>query len=606
MIGKIIINFKKSLLGHYTKNLIQLMPQKVAISLFLMVLISLLQGISLLLLVPLLQLVGLNVSQGSIGQIAGIVSEFFAIINIQPTLLTVLIIYVLVISFIAILSRLQTLRTSNIQYQFAAQLRKRLYKAITNSNWLFFTKMKSSNFAHALTNEIERISIGTGQFLTFLASIMILIVYIIFALKIAGIGTGIIFLVGVTILLVLRRRAVKSRHSGEEITNTTRDLYSSIMQHMDGMKTIKSYGMQEENINIFSNQTNKVANNYLDAIKSYADVKLLFDIGTVIVLSIMVLFLIEIIKLPTASLFLLIYLFVVMIPQFSTIQSSYQYFINMLPAFDNVMHLEKQCQENTDLLASKECQILLNKVIKLENVSFSYTEKEHFLMKDLNLKIPVGKSIAIVGPSGAGKSTIADLIMGLIQPYEGKITIDSVPITKCPNSWRSQIGYVSQETFLFNETIKFNLNLSQPEANEEAIHESLKLAAAYKFVSKLPEGINTVIGDRGVKLSGGERQRLALARALLRKPHLLILDEATSNLDSDNEKKILKAIDDLHGEITILIIAHRLSTIKNADYIYLIDEGQILESGTWDELLKNQKGYFWNICETQGINWDTN
>ena len=310
-----------------------------------MVLISLLQGISLLLLVPLLQLVGLNVSQGSLGQIAVIVSEFFATIKVQPTLLSVLIIYVLVISFIAILTRLQTLRTSNIQYQFAAQLRKRLYKAITNSNWLFFTKMKSSNFAHALTNEIERISIGTGQFLTFLASIMILIVYIIFALKIAGIVTGIIFLVGVTILLVLRRRAVKSRHSGEEITNTTRDLYSSIMQHMDGMKTIKSFGMQEENINIFSNQTNKVANNYLDAIKSYADVKLLFDIGTVIVLSIMVLFLIEVIKLPTASLFLLIYLFVVMIPQFSTIQRSYQYFINMLPAFNNVMNLEKQCLE---------------------------------------------------------------------------------------------------------------------------------------------------------------------------------------------------------------------------------------------------------------------
>jgi ATP-binding cassette subfamily C protein len=602
MIGKIILNFKTSLLGHYTKNLTQLMPQKVAISLFLMVLISLLQGISLLLLVPLLQLVGLNVSQGSIGQIAGIVSEFFAIIRVQPTLLTVLIIYVLVISFIAVLSRLQTIRTSNIQYQFAAQLRKRLYKAITNSNWLFFTKMKSSNFAHALTNEIERISIGTGQFLTFLASIMILIVYIIFALKIAGIGTGIIFLVGVTILLVLRRRAVKSRHSGEEITNTTRDLYSSIMQHMDGMKTIKSFGMQEENINIFSNQTNKVANNYLDAIKSYADVKLLFDIGTVIVLSIMVLFLIEVIKLPTASLFLLIYLFVVMIPQFSTIQRSYQYFINMLPAFNNVMNLEKQCHENTDLLASKECQIELNKVISLENVSFSYRDEEHFLMKDLNLKIPVGKSIAIVGPSGAGKSTVADLIMGLIQPYEGKITVDGVPITKCPSSWRSQIGYVSQETFLFNETIKFNLLLSEPKADEEDILEALKLAAANKFVSKLPEGINTIIGDRGVKLSGGERQRLALARALLRKPNLLILDEATSNLDSENEKKILKAIDDLHGEITILIIAHRLSTIKNADYIYLIDEGQIIESGTWDELLKNEKGYFWDICEAQGIN----
>ncbi len=329
-------NYNKSLLGQYTKNLVKLMPKQVSLALFLMVLISLMQGISLLLLVPLLQLVGLNVGQGSIGQIALFISTFFTTLGLQLNLLTVLVLYVIVISFIAILNRFQILRTSNIEFQFATHLRKQLYKAITNSNWLFLSKMKSSNYAHALTNEIERISTGTGQFLSLLSSIMILIVYIIFALKLAGILTGIIFIVGISILLILRKMVSKSRSSGQEITTTTQDLYSSILQHLDGMKTIKSFGMQEENIKVFSNQSNQVANNYLDAIKTYADVKLLFDIGTVIVLAIMVLVLIEIIKLPTASLFLLIYLFVMMIPQFSTIQRSYQYFINTLPAYDNV------------------------------------------------------------------------------------------------------------------------------------------------------------------------------------------------------------------------------------------------------------------------------
>ncbi|BDZ71685.1 hypothetical protein GCM10025861_22020 [Methanobacterium petrolearium] len=133
------------------------------------------------------------------------------------------------------------------------------------------------------------------------------------------------------------------------------------------------------------------------------------------------------------------------------------------------------------------------------------------------------------------------------------------------------------------------------------MNHALKLAAAYDFVYRLPEGLDTIIGDRGVRLSGGERQRLALARALLRNPSLLIMDEATSNLDSDNEKKIIKAIDDLHGDITILMIAHRLSTIKNADYIYLVDNGTILESGTWDEL-KKEKGWFSDICGAQGVN----
>ena len=602
MTENIILNFKKSLLGRYTNSLFQLMPKKVTLALCLMVLISLTQGVSLILLVPLLQLVGLNVAQGSLGQIAGIVSIVFTSLGLQLNIVTVLIIYVVVISFIAILNRLQTLMTSEIQFQFAAHMRKQLYMAITNSNWLFLSTMKSSNFAHALTNEIERISIGTGRFLSLLSSIMILIVYIIFALKIAGILTGIIFIVGIAILLVLRRMVNKSRSSGQGITTTTQDLYSSVLQHLDGMKTIKSFGMQEENIRVFSKETNNVANTYLETIQTYADVRLLFDIGTVIVLAIMVIILVEVIKLPTASLFLLIYLFIMMIPQFSIIQSSYQYIITMLPAYDNVKMVEKQCLENTEIIEYTENKIELNNAVTLDNVSFSYRDKDHKFIENLNLKILAGKTTAIVGSSGAGKSTVADLVMGLIQPDGGEIKVDNIIISKnLTGYWRGQIGYVAQETFLFNETIRFNLLLAQPKATEKDIIEVLKLASANEFVSKLPEGLNTFIGDRGVKLSGGERQRLALARALLRKPSLLILDEATSNLDSKNENKILKAIDDLHGEITILIIAHRLSTIKNADYIYLIDQGQILESGTWDELLKIEEGWFRDICVAQGI-----
>ncbi|OQB59716.1 MAG: Heterocyst differentiation ATP-binding protein HepA [Bacteroidetes bacterium ADurb.Bin141] len=596
-------SYKNSLLRKYTRNLTQLMPKKVLLAITLMVLLSLTEAAGLVLLIPLLGLVGLDVGQGSLGQIGELVSGFFRFLGLEPTLVSVLLIYVLVVSFSAFLTRYQTLKTSQIQYEFAAHLRKRLYNAITNSSWLFFSRMKASNFAHALTNEIDRISVGTGQFLTFISGIMILAVYIIFALELAGLFTGVIFAVGVTILLLLRRRASRSRSSGEEITTTTRDLYYSIMQHLDGMKTIKSFGMQNENIKLFSKQANQVARNYLNAIQSYADVKILFDIGTVIVLAIMVYFLIEIIKIPTASLFLLIYLFVRMIPQFSTIQRAYQYFTNMLPAFSNVMRLEEECLENSETAGSRDEQIELKKEIKLENVKFSYRGGEHFTIKDLNLKVLAGKTTAIAGPSGAGKSTVADLVMGLIKPEEGKVFVDGVAVTeKSLASWRNKIGYVAQETFLFNETIRFNLQLSRPDASEEELQDVLKLAAANEFVSKLPEGLETVIGDRGVRLSGGEKQRLALARALLRKPSLLIMDEATSNLDSDNEKKILKAIDNLHGEITILMIAHRISAIENADHIYLIDGGRIFQSGSWDTLLKNQKGWLWDICEAQGVN----
>ncbi len=587
-------------MGEFTENLISLMPRKVVLALTLMVILSLNEAVSLLILVPLLGLVGLDVGQGSLGQIDVLVSSFFSYLGLQPTLVMVLTLYVVVISVSALLNRYQTFQTSQIQYQFANHLRQRLYNAITNSNWLFFSRMKSSSLAHALTNEIDRVSTGTGQFLTFIASIMILVVYIIFSLELAGIFTGVIFAVGIVILLVLRRRASRSRSSGEDITTTTRDLYYSILQHLDGMKTIKSFGMQDENKKVFKKQSNQVAKNYLQAIRSYADVKLLFDVGTVIVLAVMVFILIEIVKLPTASLFLLIYLFVRMIPQFSTVQRAYQYFINMLPAFGNVSSLEKQFLGNSDSEERYNGSVEFKESIKLENISFSYGDEDHFTLDNLNLEIPAGKTIALAGTSGAGKSTVADLVMGLISPDQGKVTVDGKPITPSSiASWRNRIGYVAQETFLFNETIRFNLKLASPDASEDDLEEALNMAAAYGFVSKLPEGMDTVIGDRGVRLSGGERQRLALARALLRKPSLLIMDEATSNLDSDNEKKILKAIDDIHGEITILMIAHRISTIKNADQIYLVSQGKIQDSGSWDKLLEKEEGWFARTYDVQ-------
>lgn len=582
-------SIKKGISWKYSTTLIKLMPRKVAFTLLLMVLISLTEGISLLLLVPLLQLVGLNVEQGSIGQIASIISSIFAMLKFQPTLVSVLAIYVIIICFGAYLNRLQTIKASDIEFEFASYLRKSLYNAITNSKWLFLSKMKYSNLAHALTNEIERISIGTSQYLSLLASVMILIVYVLFALKLAGFLAGIIFVIGVFMLLSLRRKTIKSQSSGEEITTTTRELYSLVMQMLEGMKTIKSFNVNDKNVKIFSNQTNKVTTNYIDTVKSYADAKFLFDVGTVIILSIMVIVLLEVIKLPTASLLLLIYLFVRMIPQFSSLQHSYQYYITMLPAFSNVMNLKKICIENKEDKETVEDEIEFKTSIDLEDVTFAYDTKDMFKIKDLDLKIRYGCTTAIVGSSGSGKSTIADLVMGLIQPDNGKIKVDNVSITE---DFTNKIGYVAQETFLFNETVRNNLILAMPNAKDEEIWDVLKRAQADKFVSKLPESLDTVVGDRGIRLSGGERQRLALARALLSKPVLLILDEATSNIDYENEKKILDAIHDLHGEMTILTIAHRLSTIKNADYIYLIENGIVIESGTWNELLKNNGELF--------------
>jgi len=588
---------REGIFVRYITNLYHLMPQKLALNIGLMVLISLTEGISLILLIPLLQLVGVGMGQGSLYQIEILINKFFTSMGLQPSLIAVLALYMGVVTVIALLRRWQMIMSYEIDYHFAAHLRKRLYEAIINSNWLFFSKNKASDFAHALTYEIERIGTGTSQFLTLLTSIMLLLVFVVLALKLAGLVMGLIIIAGLILIIFLRKKVYSSQESGEKVTATSRNIYSSIIQHLDGMKTIKTFNMEKDNVNIFSNQTDQVVHSYLQTIRSYADVRFLFDVGTVFILALIVIFLIQIIHISTAALLVLIYLFIRMVPQFSIIQTSYQYVLNMLPAFNNVIDLEKRCQENMELLNYEDDGQKLRKGVSLDNVSFSY-QKDHYAVKDVDITIIAGQTTAIAGPSGAGKSTLADLVMGLIQPESGAVNVDGLPTSL---NWRNQIGYVAQDTFLFNESIRFNLLVAQPDADENELREVLEMVAAYEFVSKLPKGLDTIIGDRGARLSGGERQRLALARAILRKPKLLILDEATSNLDSENEQRIMRAIDKLHGEITILVIAHRLSTIKNADYIYLLSEGRVIESGTWDELLQNEEGWFWDICDAQGV-----
>lgn len=574
--------------------------KNISFTIALMVFTSLTEGISLLLLVPLLQLVGLNVQQGSLGQIAQYIASFFNFLGITPTLAIVLLIYVLIISLNAFLYRIQTTQTSRIQYEFAANLRKQLFKRITGSDWIFFTRTRSSDFAHALTNEIERISTGTGQFLTLIASLLVLTVYLIFALKLSGLITGLIFLVGIILLLLLRRRTQSAGSSGEKLSTVTKDMYSAAIQHLDGMKTVKSFNMEERNVLEFSNVADDVSGSYMDAIRSYADVKLLFDIGSVVILSVIVFILINIVSISTAELLILLFLFVRMIPRFSTIQRSYQYFINMLPAFASVINLEEECKKATED-HNESVNVEFKREIKFDNVSFHYNkENGSFSIKDLDLSIVAGKTTAIVGLSGAGKSTVCDLLMGLIKPDGGQILIDENQLKgENISSWRNQIGYVAQDTFLFNDTLRNNLLFAEEEAKQKDIWNALKSASADEFVLKLPNGLDTLLGDRGVILSGGEKQRLALARALLRKPSLLIMDEATSNLDSKNEKNILESIENLHGDISILMIAHRLSTIKNADIIYLMENGRIIESGSWEELISIENGNFRLLYELQ-------
>lgn len=230
--------------------------------------------------------------------------------------------------------------------------------------------------------------------------------------------------------------------------------------------------------------------------------------------------------------------------------------------------------------------------IVLRNVSLTYGTHHTPALSNIHLRLPFGHTIALVGRSGAGKSSIADLLTGLYDPTEGHILIDGIDFQSLNlTSWQKHIGVVSQDTFLFNATIAANISFGCPDATLAEVEFAAQQAQASGFIEKLPDGYNTLVGERGYRLSGGQRQRISLARAILRNPDLLILDEATSALDTESERLVQEAIDRFDRQHTILVIAHRLSTIVSADRIYVLDQGRIVEQGNHQQLLQQNGRY---------------
>jgi subfamily B ATP-binding cassette protein MsbA len=277
-------------------------------------------------------------------------------------------------------------------------------------------------------------------------------------------------------------------------------------------------------------------------------------------------------------------------PRVGSINKAFHQLTFGISGVNNVMTLIRETESPSIRSGSKQPARLQHE-IRFERLVFGYSG-EAPVLKDVSFSLKSGETTAVVGSSGAGKTTVVNLVMRFYDPLSGSVLVDGTDLKELDlQAWRSSIALVNQDIFLFNDTVGSNIAMGKLGATDQEIAEAARRAYADEFISNLPQGYETVIGDRGVRLSGGQRQRIALARAIVRDPQILILDEATSELDSRSEQLIRQAVEELGASRTVITVAHRLSTIRHAEKIVVLDKGKVVEEGSHDDLLKGDGQY---------------
>jgi ATP-binding cassette, subfamily C, bacterial len=572
-------------------------------TLALIVMLPLTEGAGLALLLPTLETAGLDLqNQGQAGHLARVIWRGFAAVGAHPGFLALLTLYVLVIGLRAILERNRSVSVWIVQQNFEDDLRRRLYRAIAGANWLFITRSRLADFTHALTAELSRVAECVSSWTMIASDLVLGTIYLAVAFVLSPPITLMVLAAGTLLAIAMRGKTQRIERHGAELARVTNLLYAATDEHLQSLKTARAYGATDRNYEIFADISGRIAATNVTTAREQAAVGGWFEIGAALILVPLLYVSVRVVKVPPAELLLLLLMYLRVMPRIQSIHSYYRNFINALPSFHNAIALEARCLAAAEAPPAAIAPPGFRSEIRLEDLSFKYNIDGAPALRAVNLAIPAGRITAIVGPSGAGKSTVADLVMGLFPPDSGRIAIDATPLAPgAARAWRECIGYVANETALFHLSVRENLLWARPEAGEAELLDALRLAAADEFVRALPQGLDTVVGERGAMLSQGERQRIALARAILRRPALLILDEATNSLDYDNEARVLGAIEALRGEVTVLMIAHRLSAIRWADLIYVMEEGSVVESGGWDELNERRDGRFRALCEAHRL-----
>ncbi|MDG5472624.1 ABC transporter ATP-binding protein [Jeotgalibacillus sp. ET6] len=567
-----------------------------------MIVIGLLEGAAILLLIPMISLSGIiDINIEGIP----LIGLFSFLRDIPPSigLPLVLGVFVLLAAGQNLMHRTVTIRNATIQHGFLRHLRMETYRNLLFSNWSFFIQKRKSDIINILTTEISKANGGTHSVLQFMSSIITTAIQVGLAFLLAPSITIFVMLCGLVLIYFNRRFLKRSLALGKRNFLLTKEYIGGITDQMNGIKDIKSNTLEHSRMDWYTGITKGMQNEQIEYLKLKTTSQLYYKMASAVLIAVFVYLSIRLFNAQAAQLGLIVIIFSRLWPRVAGIQASLEQIATVLPSFKAVKALQHECKgaQEFSLHQNDAEPISFAHQIECRNVFFRYNQQEpKNTLENINLVLPSFKMTAFVGRSGAGKSTLIDLIMGLNKPESGQLLIDGVELTKDNLlSLRQAISYVPQDPFLFNTTIRENLLLVKPDASDEDLWEALSFACADQFVKRLPNKLDTLIGDRGIKLSGGERQRLVIARAILRKPSILVLDEATSALDSESEARIQEALERLKGKMTILVIAHRLSTIRNSDQVVVLEDGKVIQQGGFNQLSQEKSKVFSHLLKRQ-------
>ena len=489
-----------------------------------------------------------------------------------------------------------------IQFNLITRLRVRLYSHLQKMSLSYFDKSQSGALSSIVLNDVSnmRVAFGASFHKLFVEPINIILfvsLLLIINLKLALIAIIIIPLSGAIVIFIGRSIRRKSKRTAEKIAR----IMSIMAENLNSIRVVKSFSMESFETDRFTSEQERyyqlifrraklrlISSPIIEMIGAFIGVCLLWIGGHDVLMA-------QNMNSEDFIRFILI-LFSVLGPirNLSNVSVELQKGFASADRVFEVLETPESIKSKPDATTISE----LNDQICFNNVSFNYDGTDSVL-KDVSFNMKKGTVTALVGSSGSGKSTVADLIPRFYDVVDGSVTIDDVDIKDIEiNSLRRLMGIVSQETILFNDTICSNIKYGLQSVSDKRLEVAAKNANALDFIKEQPEGFETMIGEKGVRLSGGQRQRIAIARGILKNPPILILDEATSSLDTESEHLVQTAIDNLMADRTVLVIAHRLTTVENADSILVMDSGQIVASGTHQELL-SQEGIYTRLYNKQ-------